>query len=52
MTDKQKLLAEVLKLKMYLLGISNKHQLTVYTEDMLERVNDIITAVEECRDND
>ena len=47
MTDKQKLLAEVLKLKMYLVNVSNKHQLTVYTEEMLERINDIIKAAEQ-----
>ena len=50
MTDKQRLLAEVLKLKMHLVNVSKKHQLTVYTEDMLERVNDIIKAVEQIED--
>ena len=47
MTDDQKLLAEVLKLKMYLVKLTNQHQLTVYTEDVLERVNDIINVIEE-----
>lgn len=47
MTDDQKLLAEVLKLKMYLVKLNNQHQLTVYTEDVLERVNDIIKTIEQ-----
>ena len=47
MTDNQKLLAEVLKLKMYLVKLNTQHQLTVYTEDVLAKVNDIIKAIEE-----
>ena len=47
MTNDQKLLAEVIKLKMYLVKLTNQHQLTVYTEDVLERVNDIIRVIEE-----
>ena len=47
MTSDQKLLAEVLKLKLYLVKMANQHQLTVYTEDILDKVNEIIKAVEQ-----
>ena len=47
MTSDQKLLAEVLKLKMYLVKMANQHQLTVYTEDVLDKVNDIIKVIEQ-----
>ena len=50
MTNDQKLLAELLKLKMYLVKMTDQHQLTVYTEDMLDKVNDIIKAVEQYKD--
>ena len=50
MTNDQKLLAELLKLKMYLVKMNSQHQLTVYTEDMLDVVNDIIKAVEQYKE--
>ena len=42
MTEQQQLLAELLKLKSFLVGRVTAHDTVVYVQDMLERVNTII----------
>ena len=46
MDEKQKLLAELLKLKTYLVGKLNMGTLRIDTQDMLDKVNEVIASIE------
>lgn len=46
MTEKQKLLAEIFKLKMHLVKKLASHTFKVETQDVLDRLNEIIDTVE------
>jgi hypothetical protein len=46
MSEKQKLLAEILKLKMYLVRKVSSHTLRVETQEVLDRLNEIIENIE------
>ena len=46
MDDKQKLLAEILKLKMYLVRKLSSHTFKVETQDVLDKLNEAIENIE------
>lgn len=46
MNEKQKLLAELLNLKTYLIKKLNMGTLRIETQDMLDKVNEIISNIE------
>ena len=46
MSEKQKLLAEILKLKMYLVKKVSSHTLRVETQEVLDKLNEIIDTIE------
>ena len=46
MDDKQKLLAEILKLKMYLVRKLSSHTFKVETQEVLDKLNEAIENIE------
>ena len=46
MDDKQKLLAEILKLKMYLVRKLSSHTFKVETQEVLDKLNEVIENIE------
>ena len=46
MDDKQKLLAEILKLKMYLVKKLSSHTFKVETQEVLDKLNEAIENIE------
>ena len=46
MDEKQKLLTELLKIKTYLIQKLNKGTLRIETQDMLDKVNEVINSIE------
>ena len=46
MDEKQKLLAEILKLKMYLVRKLSSHTFKVETQDVLDKLNEAIENIE------
>lgn len=46
MSEKQKLLAEIFKLKMYLVKKLSSHTLRIETQEVLDKLNEIIENIE------
>lgn len=46
MTEKQKLLAEIFKLKMHLIKKLSSHTFRVETQEVLDKINGIIETIE------